>query len=116
MISGERFPGLQHAIQSAVNDGAVLTVGGEPWVHPYLEKGSYFQPTVLGDVNPDAAIAQSERKLFPAMATLAHRLTLLPSVRTHWPDHEVRDGRASDRDRQRHTVRPWRERVWARQG
>ena len=68
MISGERFPGLQHAIQSAVNDGAVLTVGGEPWVHPYLEKGSYFQPTVLGDVNPDAAIAQSERKLFPAMA------------------------------------------------
>ncbi|KAI0800757.1 meiotic sister-chromatid recombination aldehyde dehydrogenase [Fomes fomentarius] len=60
MISGERFPGLQQAIQDAVNQGATLTVGGEPWTHPYLEKGSYFKPTLLGDVNPDAAIAQSE--------------------------------------------------------
>ncbi|EJF67146.1 meiotic sister-chromatid recombination aldehyde dehydrogenase [Dichomitus squalens] len=60
MISGERFPGLQHAIQEAVDQGATLTVGGEPWLHPYLERGSYFKPTVLGDVNPDAPIAQSE--------------------------------------------------------
>ncbi|KAH9920227.1 meiotic sister-chromatid recombination aldehyde dehydrogenase [Epithele typhae] len=60
MIAGDRFPGLQHAIQDAVAQGATLTVGGEPWTHPYLERGSYFKPTLLGDVNPDASIAQSE--------------------------------------------------------
>ncbi|KAI0718937.1 meiotic sister-chromatid recombination aldehyde dehydrogenase [Cerioporus squamosus] len=60
MISGERFPGIQHAIQNAVAQGATLTVGGEPWTHPYLERGSYFKPTLLGDVNPDSEIAQNE--------------------------------------------------------
>ena len=62
MISGERFPGLQHAIQEAVDRGATLTVGGEPWTHPYLERGSYFKPTLLGDVDPDTGVAQTERK------------------------------------------------------
>ncbi|KAM5536033.1 hypothetical protein V8D89_010291 [Ganoderma adspersum] len=60
MIAGDRFPGLQHAIQNAVETGATLTVGGEPWTHPYLEKGSYFKPTLVGDVDPGSEIAQTE--------------------------------------------------------
>lgn len=88
MISGERFPGLQHAIQDAVNQGAVLTVGGEPWTHPYLEKGSYFKPTLLGDVNPDAPIAQSEREHHPRTSELKW-LNQAISVCTHRFDHQV---------------------------
>lgn len=62
MVSGERFPGLQHALAAAVEQGAIQTVGGEPWRHPYLEQGTYFKPTVLGDVNPESDVAQHERE------------------------------------------------------
>ncbi|KAI9057003.1 meiotic sister-chromatid recombination aldehyde dehydrogenase [Trametes sanguinea] len=68
MISGERFPGLQHAIQEAVDQGAILSVGGEPWHHPYLEQGTYFKPTVLGNVDPNSAVAQHE--LFAPIACI----------------------------------------------
>ena len=82
MISGERFPGLQRAIQEAVDQGATLTVGGEPWTHPYLEKGSYFKPTLLGDVHPEAPIAQSEREsyLFPPQLRSAHGNTVFAPI------------------------------------
>lgn len=103
MISGERFPGLQHAIQEAVDQGATLTVGGEPWVHPYLEKGSYFKPTLLGDVNPDSSIAQMERK-----CSLCQCLSAIVedqySLRPHRPYHQVQHCRASDRDCERHAL------------
>ncbi|KAI0828993.1 meiotic sister-chromatid recombination aldehyde dehydrogenase [Trametes gibbosa] len=68
MNSGDRFPGLQKFISEAVDEGAVLSVGGEPWHHPYLEQGSYFKPTVLGNVNPDSTIAQHE--LFAPIALI----------------------------------------------
>ncbi|KAI0639926.1 meiotic sister-chromatid recombination aldehyde dehydrogenase [Trametes polyzona] len=68
MISGERFPALEMAIREAVDQGAVQTVGGEPWLHPYLEQGTYFKPTVLGDVNPESSVAQHE--LFAPVAMI----------------------------------------------
>ncbi|KAH9858318.1 meiotic sister-chromatid recombination aldehyde dehydrogenase [Lenzites betulinus] len=60
MVSGDRFPGLEQFIGEAVEGGAVLSVGGQPWHHPYLEQGSYFKPTVLGNVDPESTIAQHE--------------------------------------------------------
>ncbi|KAI0361064.1 meiotic sister-chromatid recombination aldehyde dehydrogenase [Trametes cingulata] len=68
MVSAERFPGLERVVHDAVDQGAVLSVGGEPWQHPYLEQGSYFKPTVLGDVNPDSEVAQYE--LFAPIALI----------------------------------------------
>ena len=94
MVSGERFPGLQHAIQQAVEQGAILTVGGEPWTHPYLEKGSYFKPTLLGNVNPESPIAQSERECAFRISIVVHSQS--SSLRTYWPDHQVRYSCTSD--------------------
>ena len=102
MIAGDRFPGLQHAIRDAVDQGAVLTVGGEPWTHPYLEKGSYFKPTLLGDVNPDSAIAQSERECSVQRQWVTTHSDC--SLRAYRSDHEVRDGRAGDRDCEQHSI------------
>ena len=91
MVSGERFPGLEHAIHEAVDMGAVLSVGGEPWRHPYLEQGSYFKPTVLGEVNPECALAQSECKRQLLRKEIHLTNFALLSVRTYCLHHEVRD-------------------------
>ncbi|KAI0783294.1 meiotic sister-chromatid recombination aldehyde dehydrogenase [Abortiporus biennis] len=60
MISSERFPEIKRVLETAVNHGATLDYGGEPWKHPYLDQGAYFQPTVVGDVDPESEIAQTE--------------------------------------------------------
>jgi len=36
--------------------------GGEQYRHAYLDNGSYFMPTVIGDVEPRMTIAQTECK------------------------------------------------------
>ncbi|KZV89342.1 ALDH-like protein [Exidia glandulosa HHB12029] len=60
MISADRFSELEQIIRDAVEDGADLVTGGERWRHAYLEQGSYFQPTVLANVQQGMEIAQQE--------------------------------------------------------
>lgn len=63
MISNEEFNKLKSWIEAAVNHGAVLETGGQPWPHPYLENGLFFSPTVIGNVDPNSMIAQNEGEL-----------------------------------------------------
>lgn len=64
MISQDRFSELERIINEAVQEGAHLEVGGGQWKHPYIEGGSYFSPTIIGDVQQGMEIAQKERKLY----------------------------------------------------
>ncbi len=60
MINHTRFDYLENVLETAVNHGATIDVGGRRWAHPYLEHGSYFSPTVVGDVDPKSHLAQAE--------------------------------------------------------
>ncbi len=60
MISGARFPELERLVDAAVEEGATLEVGGRRWHHAYLEEGSYFGATILGNVHSSMEIAQTE--------------------------------------------------------
>ncbi|OBZ79189.1 putative aldehyde dehydrogenase-like protein C21C3 [Grifola frondosa] len=55
-------------IRDAHESGAELDVGGEPFEHTYVEKGFYFKPTVVGNVDPESEIAQ--RELFAPVALI----------------------------------------------
>ncbi|KAF9503068.1 hypothetical protein BS47DRAFT_1374501 [Hydnum rufescens UP504] len=54
------FDGLKKVIQDAVAMGAHLVTGGPTLRHPYHESGSYFAPSLLGNVSSNMEIAQSE--------------------------------------------------------
>ena len=60
MISSTRFNELERILTDAVEEGASVTVGGTRWRHAYLEEGAYFGPTIVGDVEPNMEIAQTE--------------------------------------------------------
>ncbi|KAG8901217.1 hypothetical protein FRB99_005472 [Tulasnella sp. 403] len=60
MISDARFGELERLVKAAERDGARIIAGGERWDHAYLEEGSYFGPTLLGHVNENMEIAQTE--------------------------------------------------------
>ena len=60
MISNQRFQYLENVLEAAVNHGATIDEGGRRWNHPYLEHGSYFKPTVVGNVDPGSELAQRE--------------------------------------------------------
>lgn len=60
MISSDRFGELERVVTEAVQDGAQLETGGARWKHAYLEGGSYFSPTVIGNVHQGMEIAQRE--------------------------------------------------------
>lgn len=60
MISDASFDRLENLIESAVQDGARLLVGGSRLHHPVYRSGHYFQPTLLVDVTPKMAIANEE--------------------------------------------------------
>ena len=60
MISADRFGELERVVDEAIREGADLVVGGSAWKHAYLEDGSFFSPTVLGDVHQGMEIAQKE--------------------------------------------------------
>ena len=63
MINSVRFGELERLIDAAVEEGATLEVGGRRWRHAYLEEGSYFGATVLGNVDVTMEIAQTEGTL-----------------------------------------------------
>ena len=60
MISSTRFSDLRELITEAVHEGASLVYGGEQFKHAYLNNGSYFTPTVIGDIVPSMSIARTE--------------------------------------------------------
>jgi acyl-CoA reductase-like NAD-dependent aldehyde dehydrogenase len=62
MINDNRFAEIERVIQEAVAQGAELIVGGGRYPHPYQEHGSFFSPTLIGNVTPDMEIAQKEGK------------------------------------------------------
>jgi acyl-CoA reductase-like NAD-dependent aldehyde dehydrogenase len=61
MISRDRFESLSSVIQEAHDAGADVH-GGAQYEHVYQDKGSYFQPTIVGPVKSDMRIAQEERE------------------------------------------------------
>jgi len=60
MISSRSFARLEDLIQRAVEDGAVLHAGGSRYNHPQHPGGHYFLPTLISNVTPEMAIAQTE--------------------------------------------------------
>ncbi|KAL5518794.1 MSC7 [Sanghuangporus vaninii] len=68
MISKDRFTELERVINEAAREGASLHMGGTEFRHAYLESGSYFSPTVIGDVHQGMEIANKE--LFAPVALL----------------------------------------------
>ncbi|KAG8934944.1 Meiotic Sister-Chromatid recombination aldehyde dehydrogenase [Tulasnella sp. 418] len=60
MISDARFAELERLVKAAEHDGAQVVTGGERWTHAYLEEGAYFPPTLIGHVNENMEIAQTE--------------------------------------------------------
>jgi len=60
MISGDRFNVLEELVFQAQESGAKVDVGGKKLLHTTCEGGSFFQATVVGDVQPNSRIAQVE--------------------------------------------------------
>ena len=65
MINNDRFKGIEHLINEAVDGNAYLVGGSEFKNHPYHPQGYFFQPTVVGPVDKSMEIAQKECKSFP---------------------------------------------------
>ena len=60
MISSSSFDRLELLITDAVRCGATLHCGGHRLHHPTYPEGHYFPPTLLSNVTPDMAVAQTE--------------------------------------------------------
>ncbi|MDT5009543.1 MAG: aldehyde dehydrogenase [Mycobacterium sp.] len=58
LISSAQRDRVESHVGAAVNDGAKLVTGGHR--PAALDKGFYFEPTILTDVTPDSRIAQEE--------------------------------------------------------
>lgn len=61
MVSDSRFTLLNRILETAEMHGATVENGGKPFRHSFLN-GAYFEPTVVGNVDPLSEIAQTERK------------------------------------------------------
>ncbi|KAK8216064.1 Aldehyde/histidinol dehydrogenase [Phyllosticta capitalensis] len=59
-ISSANFDHLESLIRDAVAQGAELLAGGTRYAHPEHPAGHYFAPTLLANVTPSMAIAQTE--------------------------------------------------------
>lgn len=70
LVNRAQFERVQRLIQSGVNEGAILCIGG-PGRPEGIERGFYVQPTIFTDVTPDMAIAREE--IFgPVLSILAY--------------------------------------------
>jgi len=84
MISSVRFSTLEALISEAVSQGAQLLAGGKRYNHPNYPSGTYFEPTLLANVNKSMRIAQEElfapvMLLFPA-ASVADAIDIANST------------------------------------
>jgi aldehyde dehydrogenase (NAD+) len=70
LISSAQRDRVEAHVASAVKDGATLAAGGRR--PPDLNKGFYFEPTILTGVTPDASIAQEE-VFGPVLTVLRYR-------------------------------------------
>jgi aldehyde dehydrogenase (NAD+) len=70
LISGAQLERVEAHVAAAVNAGATLVAGGRR--PPDLNKGFYFEPTILTGVTPDASIAQEE-VFGPVLTVLRYR-------------------------------------------
>ncbi|KAI5480677.1 aldehyde dehydrogenase [Pseudohyphozyma bogoriensis] len=68
MVTDRLFSRLEKLVESAVEQGARLVVGGKRFIHPDFPEGHYFSPTLLVDVTPEMEIAQTE--LFAPVMTV----------------------------------------------
>ena len=59
VVSKRQFDNIQRLIQTGIDEGAKLTVGGTG-LPPHLNKGYYVRPTVFADVKNDMTIAREE--------------------------------------------------------
>ena len=92
MINSSRFDYLENILEAAQNHGATIDVGGRRWPHPYLEHGSYFSPTVVGDVDPKSHLAQAESTCLFSPFCLSRKYLILTywcSVCAHCCYHQV---------------------------
>lgn len=60
MITNDRFDVLENLIFEAHEAGSQMAVGGKKYLHPSSAGNAYFTATVLGDVDPNSKIAQTE--------------------------------------------------------
>ncbi|KAF9820013.1 hypothetical protein IEO21_01675 [Rhodonia placenta] len=77
MISHASIERTHQLVQVAIDQGCEIE-GGERYMHPYLEHGSYYRPTVIADVDPESPIAQQE--LFAPVALLFKFNTLEEAI------------------------------------
>jgi len=60
LISAAHLQRVDRYVKDAVRAGAKLVCGGERYTVPPCDKGSYYRPTILDDVNADASCWRDE--------------------------------------------------------
>ena len=72
LISAEHLQKVDRHVKEAVRAGARLVCGGEPYIKPPCDKGSYYRPTILDNVTQDAKCWREE--IFgPVLVTAKYR-------------------------------------------
>jgi succinate-semialdehyde dehydrogenase/glutarate-semialdehyde dehydrogenase len=60
LINEEARKGMQHFVEDAVSRGAKVLTGGRACTHPPLDRGFFFEPTVLVDVKDSMPVCVEE--------------------------------------------------------
>ena len=60
LINREAQQSMQEFVDDAVTRGAKVLTGGKPYTKPPLDKGFFFEPTVLVDVKDDTRVCVEE--------------------------------------------------------
>jgi len=60
LVSRSQLEKVDSYVKEAIKDGAKLACGGEKFNLPPLDKGNYYQPTILENVTNDMRCAQEE--------------------------------------------------------
>ncbi|KAH9923832.1 Aldehyde/histidinol dehydrogenase [Fomitopsis serialis] len=79
MINEDRVRHTEELVRLAANAGLDFQ-GGERYRHPYLEHGTYFIPTVIGDVSPQSQCAQRERECLRARTLIIKYETVQEAI------------------------------------
>jgi len=60
LINEEALRSMQHFVEDATSRGARVLIGGRRYTRPPLDRGFFFEPTVLVDVNDNMAVCVEE--------------------------------------------------------